>query len=160
MFILLIVSSPSRNFYRCTGCFQSNINIACRNTQNAARKYHSLLKITNIKTIHSLINKGKYNLNITISRACEKWEPVRLAEKWFGEFFLSFSFKARNYYPSYHIGPDFSNWKFPALSENSLHDNVLQFNVIICCAKEARALIVVDWMSANSLAKLWKTAEL
>ena len=44
--ILLIVSSPSRNFHRCTGCFQSNINIACRNTQNAARKYHSLLKIT------------------------------------------------------------------------------------------------------------------
>ena len=42
-FILLIVSSPSRNFYRCTGCFQSNINIACRNTQNAARKYHSLI---------------------------------------------------------------------------------------------------------------------
>ena len=40
-------------------CFQSNINIACRNTQNAARKYHSLLKMTNNKTIHSLINKGK-----------------------------------------------------------------------------------------------------
>ena len=38
IFILLIVSSPSRNFYRCTGCFESNINIACRNTQNAARK--------------------------------------------------------------------------------------------------------------------------
>ena len=32
IFILLIVSSPSRNFYRCTGCFQSKINIACRNT--------------------------------------------------------------------------------------------------------------------------------
>ena len=23
--------------------------------------------------------------------------------------FLSFSLKARNYYPAYHIGPDFSN---------------------------------------------------
>ena len=59
IFILLIVSSPSRNFYRCTGCFQSNISIARRNTQNAARIYHSLLKITHNKTIHSLINKGK-----------------------------------------------------------------------------------------------------
>ena len=44
IFILLIVSSPSRNFYCCTGCFQSNINIACRNTQNAARK-RSVVKI-------------------------------------------------------------------------------------------------------------------
>ena len=59
IFILLIVRSPSRDFYRCTDCFQSNINIACRNTQNAARKYHSLLKITNNKTINSFINKGK-----------------------------------------------------------------------------------------------------
>ena len=50
---------PSRNFYRCTGCFQSKINITCRNTQNAARKYHSLLKITHNKTINSFINKGK-----------------------------------------------------------------------------------------------------
>ena len=25
----------------CTGCFQSNINIACRNTQNAARKFRA-----------------------------------------------------------------------------------------------------------------------
>ena len=62
----------------------------------------------------------------------------------FGNFFLSFSFKARNYYPAYHIGPDFSNLKVPALSENSLHGNVLSFNAIICCAKEARALIVAD----------------
>ena len=38
IFILLIVSSPSCNFYRSTGCFQSNINIACRNIQNATRK--------------------------------------------------------------------------------------------------------------------------
>ena len=45
----------SRNFYRCTGCFQSNRNIACRNTQSAARKYHSLLKITHDKTINSFI---------------------------------------------------------------------------------------------------------
>ena len=59
IFISLIVSSPSSNFYRCTGCFQSNINIACRNNKNAACKYHSLLKITHDKTIHSLINKGK-----------------------------------------------------------------------------------------------------
>ena len=62
IFILLIVSSPSRNFYRCTAFFfnfQSNINIACKNTQNAARKYHSLLKITHKKIMHSLMNKGK-----------------------------------------------------------------------------------------------------
>ena len=30
IFILLIVCRPCRNFYRTTGCFQSNINIACR----------------------------------------------------------------------------------------------------------------------------------
>ena len=48
-----------RSCFRCTGCFQSNINIACRNTQNAARKYHSLLRITHNKIIHSLMNKGK-----------------------------------------------------------------------------------------------------
>ena len=58
--------------------------------------------------------------------------------------FLSFSLKAHNYYPAYHIGPDFSNLKVPALSENSLHGNVLSFNAIICCAKEARALMVLD----------------
>ena len=29
----------------------------------------------------------------------------------FGNFFLSFSLKAQNYYPAYHIGPDFSNRK-------------------------------------------------
>ena len=68
--ILLIVSSPSRNFHRCAGCFQSNINIASRNTQNAGRKYHSLLKITHNKIIHGLMNKGKQNLNITISLSC------------------------------------------------------------------------------------------
>ena len=38
IFILLIVSSLSRNFNRCAACFQSYINIACRLcTQNDAR---------------------------------------------------------------------------------------------------------------------------
>ena len=43
-----------------------------------------------------------------------------------GDFgnFLSFSLKAHNYYPAYHIGPDFPNGKLPALW-NSLHENVL-----------------------------------
>ena len=135
IFILLIVSSPSRNFYCCTGCFQS-LNIACRNTQNAARKYHSLLKITHNKTIKSFIDKGKYNLNITNSLSCwsvngnsikshckfrawQNWEPVQLAEKVILGIFYVFTNKASNYYPAYHIGPDF-NWKVPAVW-NSLH---------------------------------------
>ena len=41
--------------------------------------------------------------------ACQKWEPVGLAEK----VILSFSLKAYNYYPAYHLGPDFSKWKVP-----------------------------------------------
>ena len=58
--------------------------------------------------------------------------------------FLSFSLKAYNYYPAYHIGPDFS-------SEKSRHYGILFMrtfynvvNAIICCAKEARVLIVLD----------------
>ena len=87
---LLVV--PLAIFIAAPGCFQSNINIACRNTENATRKYHSLLKITDNKTINSFTNKGKLNLNITNSLlrwsvngisinhckfgACQKWEPV------------------------------------------------------------------------------------
>ena len=42
----MIVSSPSRNFYRCAGCFQSYINISHAGVlKNYRRKYHSLLKI-------------------------------------------------------------------------------------------------------------------
>ena len=42
IFISLIVSSPSRNFYSCAAYFQSYINIACRSVaKNAVRKYHS-----------------------------------------------------------------------------------------------------------------------
>ena len=33
-------------------------HLACRSTQNAASKYHWLLKITHNKTINSFINKG------------------------------------------------------------------------------------------------------
>ena len=51
-FILLIVSSLSRNFNRFAACFQSYINIACRSTQNAARTYQTLLKITHNKNIN------------------------------------------------------------------------------------------------------------
>ena len=69
------------------------------------------------------------------------WEPVRLAEKVILVIFLSFSLKAHNYHPAYHIGPDFANWKVSALW-NSFHENVV--NAIIFCAKEARALIVLD----------------
>ena len=42
IFISLIVSSPSRNFYSCAAYFQSYINIACTSVaKNAVRKYHS-----------------------------------------------------------------------------------------------------------------------
>ena len=46
---------------------------------------------------------------------------------------LSFSLKAHNYYPAYHIGPDFSNRKRFIIE---------CYNLL--CKLEARALIVVD----------------
>ena len=82
--------------------------------------------------------------NCKLVGACQKWKPVRLAEKVILGIFLSFSQKAHNYYPVYHIGPDF-------LTEKSRHYGILfmktfynMVNAIICCAKEARALIVLD----------------
>ena len=66
IFVLLIVSSLSRNFNHCAACFQSYINIACRSTQNDVHKYQTLLKITHNKTI----NKEKWNLNIINSLSC------------------------------------------------------------------------------------------
>ena len=71
--------------------------------------------------------------------------------------FLSFSLKAHNYYHAYHIGPDFLTEKSRhyASSETQVsedgHYGILVMktlynvvNAIICCAKEARALIVLD----------------
>ena len=57
-----------------------------------------------------------------------KSEPRPAGRKVILGIFLSFSLKAHNY----HIGPDFSNRKRFII------------HCIICCAKEARALIVVD----------------
>ena len=54
----------------------------------------------------------------------KKVRTLCLAEKMIWGIFLSFSLKAHNYYPAFHIGPDFSNGKVPALW-NSLHENVL-----------------------------------
>ena len=63
-----------------------------------------------------------------------------------GDFgnFLSFSLKAHNYYPAHHLGPDF-------LTEKCWHYRILVIktfynvaNAIICCVKEARALIILD----------------
>ena len=62
--------------------------------------------------------------NCQLVGACQKWEPVRLAEKVILGIFLSFSLKAAKYYLAYHIGPDFSKWKVSALW-NSYHENVL-----------------------------------
>ena len=54
IFLLLILSSLSRNFNRCAVCFQSFMNIACRSTQNAARikrflRLHIVIKPLNTK---------------------------------------------------------------------------------------------------------------
>ena len=62
----------------------------------------------------------------------------------FAGIFLQFSLKAHNYYPAYHIGLDFSNWKsrhYGILIMKTFYDVA---NAIICCAKEARASIVLD----------------
>ena len=62
IFLLLIVSSLSWNFNRCTVCFQSFMNIACRSTQNAVRikrflRLHIVIKPLNkkINIINSLL---------------------------------------------------------------------------------------------------------
>ena len=83
-------------------------------------------------------------------------------KSWFGDFFfLLFSLKAHNYYPAYHIGPDFSNWKVPALW-NSLHKKgfIMWLMLYFCCAKASAYFDRPGyWMSAIFPAKLWKTAE-
>ena len=53
-----------------------------------------------------------------------KVRTVRLAKKVIFGIFLSFSLKAHNYYPAYHIGPDGFYFNVPAL-RSSLHENVL-----------------------------------
>ena len=75
--------------------------------------------------------------NCKLVGACQKWEPLRLAEKvLLGIFFLSFSLKAQDQI---------------FLTEKSRHYGILFMktfynvvNAIICCAKEARASIVLD----------------
>ena len=62
--------------------------------------------------------------NCQIVGACQKWEPIRLAEKVILGIFLSFSLNAASYYLAYHIGPDFSKWNVPT-SWDSFHENVL-----------------------------------
>ena len=91
---------------------------------------------------------------VTLLVALQIWclLKVRTPSGWpksdFGNFFLSFSLKAHNYYPAYHIGPDFSNRK----------RFIIQCYNLLCNGSacfDRRGY----WMSANSLAKLWKTAE-
>ena len=76
-------------------------------------------------------------------------------------FFLLFSLKAHNYYPAYHIGPDFSNWKVPALW-NFLHKKRF-YNKVTSILLLSRGSAYFDrpgyWMSAIFPAKLWKTVQ-
>ena len=63
------------------------------------------------------------------------------------ERFGTFSLKD-HYYPAYHIGEDCSDWTVPTLW-NSLYETFYNVvNSIICCAKEARASIVlnIEWV--------------
>ena len=101
--------------------------------------------------------------NCKLVGACQKWEPIRLAEKVIlREFFIVFTESPYNYYPVYdHIGPDFSDWKsrYYRILFMKTFDNVV--NAIICCAKVARASIVLDikWVQFV-LQNREKTAEL
>ena len=139
-----------------------------------------LLKITHNKTI----NKEKYNLNMINSLwcwsvtllmftnlqdsrdwkfgACQKWEHVRLAVWVILGIFWSFSRKAHTYYPTYDIGAYFSDWTLATLCWIIFMKTF--YNVIssiICCSKEARASIILDWLNESvCLEKLWKTSEL
>ena len=56
-----------------------------------------------------MLKRKWYNfINRTANFLLVKSEnPSGWPKRWFWEFFLSFSLKAHNYYPAYHIGPDF-----------------------------------------------------
>ena len=56
--------------------------------------------------------------------ACQKSPPIWLAIWVILGIFWSFSLKAHNYYPAYHVRADFSDWTVLALW-NFLHKNVL-----------------------------------
>ena len=55
----------------------------------------------------------------------QNWEPVQLAIQVILGIFWSFSLKAHNNYPIYHIGADFFRLNSPSIIANSLHENVL-----------------------------------
>ena len=74
----------------------------------------------------------------------KKGEPVRLAEKVILGIFLSLSPKVHNYYPAYHIGPDFSKEKFRHYGILFMKTFYNVVDAIICCAKEVRASIILD----------------
>ena len=98
IFLLLIVSSLSRNFNRCSVCFQSFMNIACRSTQNAARikrflRLHIVIKPLNKKNKHNkffiMLKRNSFNVHWKFG-ACQKWEPAgRIGD--FGNFLNGFA---------------------------------------------------------------------
>ena len=93
IFPLLIVSSLSCNFNRCAVCFQSFMNIACRNTQNAARikrflRLHIVIKPLNkkINTINSLLC-----WSVTLLMFIQTLHSLQLAGRYIGDFGNFFS---------------------------------------------------------------------
>ena len=77
--------------------------------------------------------------------AWQMWQPVRLAVYVILGIFWSFSLKAHNCYPAYHIGTDFSDLTIPVLRKilfmKTFYDVVNSINFY---SKEARASIVLD----------------
>ena len=72
----------------------------------------------------------------------------------FGNLLIAFSLKAHTYYPTYDIGAYYSDWTLAALCWIFFMKTF--YNVIIsilCCAKEARASIVLDWLNECNLSR-------
>ena len=66
----------------------------------------------------------------------------------FGNFLIAFLLKSHNYYPTYDIGAHFSDWILAALCWILFMKTFYSvISSIICCAKEARASIVLDWLN-------------
>ena len=72
----------------------------------------------------------------------------------FRNLLIAFLLKAHTYYPTYDIGAYYSDWTLAALCWIFFMKTF--YNVIIsilCCAKEARASIVLDWLNECNLSR-------
>ena len=98
-----------------------------------------MLKRNSIK-VHLLTRQPELEILVVVkSKNTSGWPRI-------GNFLIVFN-KAHTYYPTYDIEAYFSDWTLAALCWilfMKTFCNVI--SSIICCAKEARASIVLDWL--------------